>query len=91
MKTKTERKYPYIVARNKPGKLEYYVTIKPNRRIYLQSISKQKIAGKEQVNAYVDYVLKTTRLKRGDKQKPELAKIFYRSMFGAKRIVTKIR
>ena len=91
MNTNIKRKYPYIVARNKPTKVEYYLTIKPNRRIYLQGISKNKIIGTERLNAYVEYVTKVSELENGHRSKPRLARVFYKEIFGEKTIATKIR
>lgn len=91
MNTNIKRKYPYIVARNKPTKVEYYLTIKPNRRVYLQGISKNKITGSDKINAYIEYVHQTSKLKNGHRSKPRLAKAFYKGIFGEKTIATKIR
>ena len=85
------RKYPYIVARNKPNKVEYYLTIKPNRRIYLQGISKNKIIGAKKLNAYITYLITVSKLKNGHRSKPRLAKEFYKGIFEEKTIATKIR
>ena len=91
MNTRIKRKYPYIVARNKPTKVEYYLTVKPNRRVYLQGISKRKIIGYKRLNAFVEYITEVSKLENGHRSKPRLAKDFYKGMFGEDTIATKIR
>ena len=91
MNTNIKRKYPYIVARNKPNKIEYYLTIKPSRRIYLQGISKNKIIGREKTKAYKNYVNDISDLENGHRSKPRIAKLFYKQIFGENTIATKIR
>jgi len=91
MKTNLKRKYPYVVARVKPSKVEYYLTVKPNKRVYLQGISKNKIVGVSKLNAYTNYSLNTYNLKNGHKSKPKYAREFYKGMFGDNTIATKLR
>lgn len=91
MNTNIKRKYPYIVARNKPTKVEYYLTIKPNRRIYLQGISKNRLFALKKKTALKDYVNEVSKLENGHRSKPRIAKNFYKTVFGENAIATKIR
>ncbi len=91
MNTNLKHKYPYIVARDKPSKVEYYLTVKPNRRIYLQGISKNKIVGASKLNAYTEYKLNVSALENGHRSKPRFAREFYKGIFGDKIIATKLR
>ena len=84
------RKYPYLVARDKRIKWEYYLTIKPNKRVYLQGISKTKLAKIKKVTASREYVKNISKLENGHKSKPTLAKRFYKTVFGEEAIATKI-
>lgn len=91
MNTVKRRKYPYIVARNKPTMWEYYLTIKPNKRVYIQGISKNKLVKMRKNKASLEYMEEVSVLENGHRSKPRLAKQFYKNVFGKNAIATKIR
>jgi hypothetical protein len=84
------REYPYLVARDKHVKWEYYLTIKPNRRIYLQGISKAKIAKLRKKHVEKKYTKEVSKLENGNLYKPVIAKKFYNDVFGDRVIATHI-
>lgn len=82
--------YPYIVVRDRCDKWEYYITIKPSKRVYLQGISKEKLKKLKRVSLSNKYSRIVRKLKRGHLDKPFLAKEFYQGVFGEKAIATQI-
>ena len=93
MNTNRKRKYPYIVARDKSkaNKWEFYLTIKPNKRVYLQGISKKRLEQIYKKRASNVYVKESSKLENGHRSKPRLARTFYRAVFGEEAIATKLR
>lgn len=92
---KGKRHYPYIVARDRNNKnqrrFEFYLTIKPEKRVYLQSMSWDGLIKSKKITATKDYIRNISFLENGDIRKPKLAKNFYKEVFGENTIATKIR
>ena len=85
-----KRTYPYIVARDRGNRWEYYLTIKPSKRVYLQGISKKRLKIIKHGMLSKTYSKAVKQLQRGHLVKPILAKAFYQSVFGDKAIATQI-
>lgn len=85
-----KRAYPYLVARDKHTKWQFYLTIKPNKRVYLQGISKVKLRQLRKLTVEKEYIKEVSKLKNGDIKKPNKATTFYKKVFGTKAIATHI-
>jgi len=81
MNTITERVYPYYTVRDRGHKWVFQLTIKPSKRIYLQGISKKKLAKLRKVTASRVYERAVNKLANGDIHKPQLARTFYKTVF----------
>ena len=76
--------YPYISAQDRQVNWEFSVTVKPGTKIFLQGISKAKLAKlkkKSAERAYEDR-LQALALGFGASTKAEYARRFYQEVFG---------
>jgi len=86
MNSTKKRVYPYYTVRDRGFKWVFQLTIKPNKRVYLQGISKNRLTQLKKVTASRDYEKRTRRLQNGDLRKPTLARTFYKAVFGDRAI-----
>lgn len=90
MNTQVNRSYPYIVVRDKPEKVECYLTVKPNKRVYMQGISKKRLLQIKKKGLSNRLISQMKRLGNGHHDKPNVASDYYHQIFGASAIVTTV-
>ena len=85
----SQNSYPYLSAQNHYDNWEFYVTVKPGRRIYLQGISQNKLVRLRKKTASTTYEdrLQSLALGFGARTKAEYARRFYQKVFGTEAIL----
>ena len=80
----TKNSYPYLSVQEHNDSWEFYVTVKPGKRIYLQGISQNKLARLRKMSAANMYEdrLQALALGFGARTKAEYARRFYKNVFG---------
>ena len=88
MNTKTQT-YPYISVQDRQVNWEFYLTVKPGARVYLQAISKDRLAEIKRKTASNKYLNRLQRIgtEWETRSKPEAARLFYQDVFGSDTIV----
>ena len=81
----TRNTYPYLSVQNHNDSWEFYVTVKPSKRIYLQGISQNKLAKLRKKSAAATYEDGVQGL--GARAKAEYTRRFYKSVFGNEAIL----
>ena len=75
----TNTTYPYISVQDHNEAWEFYMTVKPGRRVYLQGITKEKLAAVKRKTASNKYLNRLERIGTNweTRSKAEAARLFY--------------